>query len=80
TNAANKVTTSNTNLTKAMFGDSSMSDERFQQLVRWTRGQDVFDEDKDGSTTDSRKFIADPLHSRPYLQVYGGTEDSPDTA
>lgn len=79
TNQVNNVAVGNQNLTKTMFGDASMSDARLQQLIRFTRGQDVDDEDGDGSTSDSRKFIADPLHSRPYLQVYGGTEESPDT-
>lgn len=79
TNSANALSTSNDNLTKTMFGDADMTDARLQELIRWTRGQDVDDEDNDGSTSDSRKFIADPLHSRPYLQVYGGTEESPDT-
>ncbi len=79
TNSANKLDITNANLTKEMFGDDEMSDTRFETLVRWTRGEDVFDDDDDGSKTDSRKFIADPLHSRPHLQVYGGTEDSPDT-
>jgi type IV pilus assembly protein PilY1 len=79
TNAANVLSTANESLTKAMFGDADMTDERFQRLINWTRGADVFDEDGDGSRTDSRKFVADPLHSRPFLQVYGGTEEEPDT-
>lgn len=78
--SVNNITTSNSsNLTKSMFGDSEMSDARHKKLIRWTRGQDVADENKNGSTTDSRRTLSDPLHSRPYLQVYGGTEDSPDT-
>lgn len=78
--AVNNVTTSNSsNLTKALFGDSGMSGARHKKLIRWTRGQDVADENKNGSTTDSRRSLSDPLHSRPYLQVYGGTEESPDT-
>lgn len=80
TNAVNNVVTSNrANLTKAMFGNEEMSDARQQQLIRWTRGEDIFDEDDDGRITDSRNFLADPLHSRPHLQAYGGTEDDPDT-
>ncbi|WP_418141422.1 PilC/PilY family type IV pilus protein [Marinobacter sp. MA] len=79
TNAVNNVVVGNDNLTKTLFGDADMSDARLQELIRFTRGQDVDDEDDDGSTSDSRKFIADPLHSRPYLQVYGGTEEDPDT-
>ncbi|MCR9190423.1 MAG: PilC/PilY family type IV pilus protein [Alteromonadaceae bacterium] len=79
TNSVNAIVVGNDNLTKSLFGDVEMSDARLQELIRFTRGQDVDDEDGDGSTSDSRKFIADPLHSRPYLQVYGGTEESPDT-
>lgn len=75
----NVVASNSSNLTKMLFGDSGMSDVRHEKLIRWTRGQDVADEDKDGSTLDSRQSMADPLHSRPYLQVYGGTEESPDT-
>ena len=79
THANNSVTVSNSELTKAMFGDANMSDARHEQLIRWTRGEDLFDEDGDGSRGDARKFLADPLHSRPYLQVYGGDENNPDT-
>lgn len=80
TASVNAVTTANTsNLTKAMFGDASMSDARLQKLINWTRGQDVTDVDKDDNTTEGRQTIGDPLHSQPNLQVYGGTEDDPDT-
>ncbi|AOY88788.1 pilus assembly protein PilY [Marinobacter salinus] len=80
TNSANALATGNNNLTKALFGDTNMSDADFSALVNWTRGQDLDDSDGDASTTDSRKFIADPLHSVPHLIVYGGSESSPDTA
>jgi len=78
--AVNNVVVSNgSNLTKTLFGDSEMSDSRHEKLILWTRGQDVTDEDKDGSILDARQSLADSLHSRPYLQVYGGTEENPDT-
>ncbi|WP_404368385.1 PilC/PilY family type IV pilus protein [Marinobacter sp.] len=79
TQNANAMEVGNNKLTKAMFGDAAMSDALYQQLINWTRGADVFDADGDGSTADSRKFIADPLHSVPHLIVYGGTESDPDT-
>ncbi|MBB5322161.1 PilC/PilY family type IV pilus protein [Marinobacter oulmenensis] len=79
TASANNVVTTNDNLSKTLFGDSGMTDARLAQLIRWTRGEDVFDEDSDGNRSDSRNFLADPLHSRPYLQVYGGDEENPDT-
>ncbi|MGX1202529.1 pilus assembly protein [Marinobacter sp. MBR-105] len=76
----NLVSTSNkANLTKSVLGDSSMSDTEHTNLIRWIRGEDVKDENENGSTSDARKFIADPLHSEPKLIVYGGTEASPDT-
>lgn len=78
--SANAVTTANSdNLTKSMFGDANMSDADHSKLIRWTRGEDVNDEDQDSNFSDSRHYIADPLHSRPNLQVYGGTEANPDT-
>ena len=80
TNSANAIAVNNNNLTKALFGNASMPDAEFSDLIKWTRGQDLDDSDNDGSTTDSRKFIADPLHSVPHLLVYGGSENAPDTA
>ena len=79
TNPANSISVTNkANLTKAMFGDATMSDSVHETLINWTRGADATDEDRDGNTTESRNFIADPLHSKPLLMIYGGTEDNPD--
>ena len=47
-------------------------------LVDWLYGRDVADYDGDGSTTDSRQDMGDPLHSRPVTAIYGGSVDSPD--
>ena len=81
TNAVNSVSVSNkANLTKAMFGDAAMTDANHEALINWTRGMDAFDADGDSNTTEPRKFIADPLHSKPHLLIYGGTEDNPDVA
>ncbi|MEM8492867.1 MAG: VWA domain-containing protein [Pseudomonadota bacterium] len=76
-NSANLVTTTNTNLTQAMF-DVTTTAEDFTDLIQWVRGRDVDDEDDDGSTTDNRYAIGDPLHSRPVAVTYGGTEEDPD--
>jgi len=46
-------------------------------LINWMRGQDIKDEDDDGSTTDPRWNFADPLHSRPVAITFGGTKTSP---
>ncbi len=77
---ANSVSVANkANLTKTMFGDANMSDAMHEKLLNWTRGLDVDDEDGDASTSDARKYIADPLHSVPHLVIYGGSSESPDT-
>lgn len=41
-----------------------------KQLLDWARGSDINDEDMDGSTTDRRAFIGDPLHSAPVVVNY----------
>ncbi|NMT65519.1 PilC/PilY family type IV pilus protein [Marinobacter orientalis] len=75
TAAGNQVAATNTNLTKADFGDSTMADAEFAKVVSWTRGVDVNDEDGDNDTTDARKLLADPLHSVPQLVIYNATTD-----
>ncbi len=79
TASTNAVTVANkAYLGKALFGDSAMSDADHEKLINWTRGADVFDADSDGSTKDSRKWLADPLHSVPHIVTYGGTTDKAD--
>ncbi len=42
------------------------------ELIRWGRGQDVDDEDGDGSTTDPRSWLlGETIHSRPFALNYG---------
>ena len=48
------------------------------QLIQWARGLDVLDADNDGVTNEPRKQMGDPLHTRPVLVTYGGTEANPD--
>lgn len=48
-------------------------------LVNWSYGRDIDDKNQDGSTTDSRFSIGDPLHSEPVIITYGGTESNPDS-
>ncbi|MEX2475648.1 PilC/PilY family type IV pilus protein [Marinobacter sp.] len=79
TNTGNEVVTTNTNLTKADFGDSAMTDAEFEKVINWTRGVDVNDEDGDSDTTDARQLLADPLHSVPQLVIYDATTTPQDT-
>jgi len=48
------------------------------QIIRWALGEDVQDEDTNPLTTERKKTMGDPLHSRPTAVVYGGTADDPD--
>ena len=76
--AANSFSELNASVTKDMLGDAGMEDDYRTNLMKWTRGVDLFDSDEDGDTTDARRRMADPLHSNPVLVNYGGTEDNPD--
>lgn len=69
---------SNTLITKAMLGIEGESDEYRTELLQWARGVDVDDVDEDGSTTDARRQMGDPLHSNPVVINYGGTDANPD--
>jgi len=49
--------------------------EEVEDLINWSRGLDVDDENNDYSTSDSRKDIfGDPLHSRPVTIDYGNDD------
>ena len=75
---AHAVATTNTALTGALLGDGSMSVTRRSNLINWMKGVDVLDDDSDGDATDARRFVGDPLHTKPVLITYGGTEADPD--
>jgi len=75
----NQLVASNSAITKDLLNISAEDDTYRDNLIRWARGQDVDDEDGDGSTTDANNFLADPMHSRPIVVTYGGDEDTPDS-
>jgi type IV pilus assembly protein PilY1 len=62
-----------------MLGISTETDAYRTSLLQWARGVDVKDYDNDSDTTEIRKQLGDPLHSRPVIITYGGTTSSPDT-
>ncbi len=73
----NKLLDSNTALTKSMLGLSNTASSADRtSLIQWTRGVDVLDENNNGSTTDARQAIGDPLHSEPQLVTYKGTTEA----
>lgn len=74
----NAVTKTNNNLTKDLFGVTTLSDEEFDKLIDWMRGEDVDDENENNVSAEDRYVYGDPLHSRPIAVTYGGTEENPD--
>jgi type IV pilus assembly protein PilY1 len=71
---ANTVTGTNTAITDAMLGPNfDGTDPTRSELLEWARGMDVKDE-FDGT---ARPIMGDPLHSRPAVVQYGGTENDP---
>ncbi|HEY5602335.1 MAG TPA: PilC/PilY family type IV pilus protein [Gammaproteobacteria bacterium] len=78
TATANALHEDNTAITKTMLGDAAMTDDERTDILQWTRGVDVLDQDNDAVDTDIRRLIGDPLHTKPVLISYGGTDASPD--
>ena len=78
TAVSNRFERGNTALTVASLGLGSATSPTRDQLIDWTRGIDVQDEDADGDRTEMHRFMGDPLHARPALVTYGGTPAAPD--
>ena len=75
---SNAISTGNGSLTLADFGLTGAPGEpSLDDIINWTRGEDVLDVDNDPGTT-VRHVMGDPLHSQPAAVVYGGTETNPD--
>lgn len=77
-NAANSVEPGNLALTDTMLDIGGPSDPERDNLFAFVRGQDVTDTDRDGDTTERRMRMGDPMHAKPALVIYGGTEASPE--
>lgn len=45
-------------------------------VIKWLRGVDVRDEDADGSTSDVRLQMGDPIHSQPVIVNYSATDSA----
>jgi type IV pilus assembly protein PilY1 len=73
--AGNAIAPSNASLTADMIGAPAGERDR---VIAWLRGLDVLDDDDDGSVTDTRRQMGDPLHVRPVTVIYGGTAEAPD--
>jgi len=73
----NRISTVNENITRGRLGASS--DAERLDMINWLQGIDITDENADSATDDYRYHIGDPLHSKPVLVNYGGTQDEPDS-
>jgi len=70
------VTNTNTKLTSAMLGAADATERT--KIINWVRGVDTYDEDGDTNVTENRAWrFYDPIHSRPVVVNYGGTNDTP---
>lgn len=74
----NKFHEDNTAITKAMLNITTETDDYRTNLLKWSRGIDVLDDNENNDTTDARRSIGDILHSKPVLVTYGGTDTNPD--
>ena len=72
--------TANALLTPAVLNNSAVGDPSVTDLINWARGQDVQDENGNGSTIDTRHDMGDPIHTAPAVVIYGknvdGTNDT----
>lgn len=67
--ADNLFATANAGLTSSLF--TVTTDTEKDQIINFVRGQDPFDEDGNGNTTENRSWIlGDILHSRPLVVNY----------
>lgn len=46
------------------------------EVIKWARGVDVRDDDADGSNTDVRLQMGDPIHSQPIIVNYSDTDSA----
>src|SRR5690606_34050455 len=74
----NEVARSNSLLTDAVLGLGDPGDPSRDDVIDFIRGVDVADVNGNGSRTDSRGQIGDPLHSAPVVVHFGGTPSLPD--
>lgn len=75
--SVNRIEEGNADLTAALLGVADGTATR-EELIGFLRGLDVQDVDGDGDTTETSRFMGDPLHARPALVSYGGSVGSPD--
>ena len=76
--SSNSLNESNSLITTEMLAiDGEPNPELLRDTVlQWARGVDVRDDDGDGSTTDVRYQMGDPIHSQPVIVNYSQTDSA----
>lgn len=74
----NRLHEDNSNLTTSDLAIDSEADPNGLRdvLLQWARGVDLKDEDGDGSTSDARLQMGDPIHSQPVIVNYSTTDSA----
>jgi type IV pilus assembly protein PilY1 len=74
----NQISENNTEITDADLALNPAVDPEGtrETVLKWTRGVDVRDDDGDGSTTDVRLQMGDPIHSQPVIVNYSATDSA----
>ncbi len=78
TAVSNSVVSTNASITTAMLGLGAAEAPGRVALINWLRGMDIDDSNGDGSSTDARLAMGDPMHGRPATVIYGGSVAAPD--
>ena len=78
TGLLNEVAVTNVTITTTTLGLGALEAPGRDALINWLRGADIADENANGSTTDPRLDMGDPMHGRPATVIYGGSVATPD--
>jgi len=70
---AHALSETNDDITHELLDIVGRDDDYRESLLQWARGVDIQDVDADGSTTDIRHELGDPMHSQPAILNYGAT-------
>lgn len=78
---SNKLNESNSSIGTSDLQLDSITDVNVRnqvrtELLKWSRGVDVFDSDRDGDRTDINFMMGDPIHSQPVIVNYGENDDA----
>ena len=75
---SNTLSESNSSITTADMGVDALPSPSVlrTQVLKWARGVDVKDDDGDGSNTDIRLQMGDPIHSQPVIVNYSATDSA----